>query len=540
MPGGTVDPALLPLSNRQSCVLASSIPDLQLGKDLGIPGLSSLQLKLARAPYAARSVEYTERAITLWQLEGRAPIPVEVQMEITQAPSLFALPVMQKRPWETPFQIRMSWRCSIPLRFPASVTPCALDEAAMSSPEDWTPSLEGAPTGLSLVGSSAKEREILLTAAPDKTTFEYVAMFTFPKLAFGAPSQMRPRWMAFVGRLFTPDSYLVAILKVPTVVMSRNADQQSKAQSLLWGKVMPLSSTSLDYTPFIDHVKGRFTHLGILRQLTPADFEFLAAKAGFVKVDGSIRRKPSSSEFSTFNIWLDGHLQTIHHCRAHFERLDPLILAGFACTREAARKAIWDQPPGAFLLRFGSKGGQLVMTLKSFSGSVDHVLLNHFRLQAEGLENTVQAYPEARLLLDTSTGYLHNLNHALQWHYINQDGGDVPGPKRRKDYCSSPTECSSRNQGPCEGSGSFPSLAGFPLGPGLPHGPVDMLLAPPGPGEGPSAPPSLVRGPGADAHTLYNPLIDGSFLLPSGMLPHPGSADFLHLSGGQDGPGAWN
>ncbi|KAL6783736.1 SHD1 [Auxenochlorella protothecoides x Auxenochlorella symbiontica] len=322
--------------------------------------------------------------------------------------------------------------------------------------------------------------------------------------------------------------------------MSRNADQQSKAQSLLWGKVMPLSSTSLDYTPFIDHVKGRFTHLGILRQLTPADFEFLAAKAGFVKVDGSIRRKPSSSEFSTFNIWLDGHLQTIHHCRAHFERLDPLILAGFACTREAARKAIWDQPPGAFLLRFGSKGGQLVMTLKSFSGSVDHVLLNHFRLQAEGLENTVQAYPEARLLLDTSTGYLHNLNHALQWHYINQDGGDVPGPKRRKDYCSSPTECSSRNQGPCEGSGSFPSLAGFPLGPGLPHGPVDMLLAPPGPGEGPSAPPSLVRGPGADAHTLYNPLIDGSFLLPSGMLPHPGSADFLHLSGGQDGPGAWN
>lgn len=99
----------------------------------------------------------------------------------------------------------------------------------------------------------------------------------------GSP-QMRPRWMAFVGRLFTPDSYLVAILKVPTVVMSRNADQQSKvcqegggcaptgrarrslpftplfgmlqAQSLLWGKVMPLSSTSLDYTPFIDHVKG--------------------------------------------------------------------------------------------------------------------------------------------------------------------------------------------------------------------------------------------------------------------------------------------
>lgn len=52
--------------------------------------------------------------------------------------------------------------------------------------------------------------------------------------------------------------------------------------------------------------RSRFTHLGILRQLTPADFEFLAAKAGFVKVDGSIRRKPSSSEFSTFNIWLDG------------------------------------------------------------------------------------------------------------------------------------------------------------------------------------------------------------------------------------------
>lgn len=157
----------------------------------------------------------------------------------------------------------------------------------------------------------------------------------------------------------------------------------AQAQFLLWGNVLPLSSTSLEYAPFLDHVKRyvckergeggwcssgskgegpsrsrlsaappspawhwptaycclalagslehaghvssgrpspasqtpvpstrpprrRFVHLGILRQLTPADCEYLAAKAGFVRVDGTVRRKPSSSEFSTFNLWLDG------------------------------------------------------------------------------------------------------------------------------------------------------------------------------------------------------------------------------------------
>lgn len=46
------------------------------------------------------------------------------------------------------------------------------------------------------------------------------------------------------------------------------------------------------------------------------------------------------------------------------------------------------------------------------------------------LQNTVRAYPEAQLLLDTSTGYLHNPSHALQWHYIDHDGEEIPGPKR--------------------------------------------------------------------------------------------------------------
>lgn len=41
---------------------------------------------------------------------------------------------------------------------------------------------------------------------------------------------------------------------------------------------------------------------------------------------------------------------------------------------------------GTFVLRFGSKAGQLVMTVRNSQGKVDHVLLSQTRLHSEGLQ----------------------------------------------------------------------------------------------------------------------------------------------------------
>lgn len=184
--------------------------------------------------------------------------------------------------------------------------------------------------------------------------------------------------------------------------------------------------TQIDYYPFLEQVSDRLKHLGIRRPLTPADLAYLASRAGFALVDGSVRRRPSPSERATFDAWFEAHLQLVHHCREHYESTSPTIIAGFGFTREAARVAVFDKPGGTFLLRFGSKGGQLVMTLKNRRGGVDHVLLSPFRLQAEGLESTVLAYPETHMLLDPASGMLHPLQAALQWDYINQDGQALP------------------------------------------------------------------------------------------------------------------
>ena len=53
------------------------------------------------------------------------------------------------------------------------------------------------------------------------------ALFSFSKLQFGQPSQMRPRWLVFAGRL-PGGGCVFSHYRVPTVVMSRMADQFDK------------------------------------------------------------------------------------------------------------------------------------------------------------------------------------------------------------------------------------------------------------------------------------------------------------------------
>ena len=53
------------------------------------------------------------------------------------------------------------------------------------------------------------------------------ATFTFTKLQFGQPSQMRPRWLVFSSSLLG-GGCIFTHYKLPTVAMSRMADQFEK------------------------------------------------------------------------------------------------------------------------------------------------------------------------------------------------------------------------------------------------------------------------------------------------------------------------
>ena len=55
------------------------------------------------------------------------------------------------------------------------------------------------------------------------------AVFTFNRLAFGQPSQMRPRWLVFAGSLLG-GGCVFSHFRLPTVVMSRLAEQFEKVR----------------------------------------------------------------------------------------------------------------------------------------------------------------------------------------------------------------------------------------------------------------------------------------------------------------------
>lgn len=128
-----------------------------------MPELDELQLKLIRQPFASEAVPYPDWATTMVLLRGSEGLPMQAALEIARAPSLLALPVMQKRGWDIPFEVRMSWRATLPLRLSAAVAPFALDDKMLAAPEQWRPPPGAPQASLSLIGSDWQEKEVQLT-----------------------------------------------------------------------------------------------------------------------------------------------------------------------------------------------------------------------------------------------------------------------------------------------------------------------------------------------------------------------------------------
>lgn len=433
-----VDPVLRDLHRHGFTALASEVVGLQPQKTECTPDVLQHQQRYARLTSSDTAL-VTTRAFS-GSLLLHAPllpqqeVAVAVTFDVVQAPSSFCLPVMQKRPWEPPFQVRMTWRSSVPLQVHTSVAAFVVDEAVLPSMLTWQlPSPQEAARQLV---EHQQERTVVLATAPPtqdepadggcQMCHAAEALFSFSKLQFGQPSQMRPRWLVFAGRL-PGGGCVFSHYRVPTVVMSRMADQFDKAKRVLWGCVEPACEggvQKMDYRQLCKHVRRELAAIGIRREPSEEDCRYLAARAGFVVVHGGVRAASASPpELAAFKAWFAGHLVMLKHIRAHYERSDPQVVSGFGMTREAAEALLMAHPKGTFLLRFGSQGGLLVLSVRCGGPAggpppVAHYSLPCAALQANGLEALLERNGTAEQLLDTATGQRHFRTAVLDRSYL--------------------------------------------------------------------------------------------------------------------------
>lgn len=132
----------------------------------GIPEVDQVQLRHVRQPFASRSTPFAGATLASCPLAGHDPVAVSISIRIAQAPSLFALPVMQKKAWDVTFEVEMTWHSSLPLQFTTRVEPVVLDETELTNVERWNPFIDRKKVNMSLVGAEADDQTIKLEAVP--------------------------------------------------------------------------------------------------------------------------------------------------------------------------------------------------------------------------------------------------------------------------------------------------------------------------------------------------------------------------------------
>ncbi|KAL4427348.1 hypothetical protein ABPG77_003257 [Micractinium sp. CCAP 211/92] len=502
---GSVDKVLSELHAGGFTALAGEVPGLRPQKNEPTPGVLDLQRRYARVPSSPLTAAFTDQVVVSTALPPPAgPVHMAVTLDIVQAPSAFALPVMQKRPWDPPFQLRMTWRSSLPLQFSTTVAAFVVDEAALPSMLTWQPPTttdvgktlldyqqermvvltpvvpgDGSPSSSAGGGPLPGSQDCLLPPGAQEHSAE--AVFTFNKLSFGAPSQMRPRWLVFAASLLGGGCVYSHYL-VPTVVMSRMAEQFEKAKVVLWGSQQPAACDSsvmkMDYRQLRKYIKRELTAVGISREPSEEDYRYLATRAGFVTSATGVRAASASlQELAAFKEWFDGHVILLKHILAHYERSDPQVVCGFGVTREQADALLAPHPAGTFLLRFGSQGGQLVLSVRSAGGggarpgSTTHYSIPTAALQRNGLEAVLERNGTAEQLLDVATGHRHLRTAVLDRSYLQAvDMAEVRKRIRRPE-----SRVSDESQASPSPSGPPPGLAACQQQPADLGGQLDLL-----------------------------------------------------------------
>ncbi|KAL4422875.1 hypothetical protein ABPG75_009072 [Micractinium tetrahymenae] len=498
-PASGVDAVLRELHAGGFTALASGLEGLRPQKNEPTPGVLALQQRYARLPGSPLTAAFSGSLVVAAPLPAPSggSVQVAVTFDIVQAPSAFCLPVMQKRPWDPPFQVRMTWRSALPLQFSTTVAAFVADESAVPSMLTWQLPAPGEATKQLL--DHQQERMVVLAPAAGAngaTQQEHCAeaVFTFNKLSFGAPSHMRPRWLVFAASLLGGGCVYSHYL-VPTVVMSRLAEQFDKAKAVLWGSREPPSCDSsvmkMDYLQLRKFIKKQLGTVGIQREPSEGDYRYLAARAGFVTSANGVRASSASlEELAAFKSWFGGHLTLLKHIRPHYERSGPQVVCGFGTTREQADALLAPHPAGTFVLRFGSQGGQLVLSVRSKAGPAGpatHYSIAAASLQCNSLEALLERNGSADQLLDTTTGQRHYRTAVLDRSYLQAvdlaearkrfrqpnrrssdeaESSSPPEPPRSMtDFQSRPAGAATPSQLHRSASASLGMLQGMPSGP---------------------------------------------------------------------------
>jgi hypothetical protein len=378
---------------------------------------------------------------------GGADAEVDLDLELLRAPAALARPLLAKRRLDAPVVLLLRAAADAPLRLAAGVRTHAADEAAVRDLARWAPPAPGA--GGVLNGEAAAELELreapadaadaasaegASAPATPRRRFVAEARLELHHLALAAPSNMRPRWLLFSAFLpgAPPGAALFVHLRVPTIAMSRQADQEDKALRLLWGGAPPARALLAEpFAKFRRWVRRELSVPDVRRQLAPEELLALAWRAGYVAgADGAPAPPPppppppppaaggggadagaaareaaaaAAARERGFVAYLARTRAVIEAARAQYDRQGVQVICGLATGREAAAAALRGAPPGTFLLRFDQEGGALVVSLVGAAGA-EHHRLSAAALRAASLEALLATNGRARVLLDVRTG----------------------------------------------------------------------------------------------------------------------------------------
>ncbi|CAL5227483.1 g10461 [Coccomyxa viridis] len=397
-------------------------------------------------------------------------LPEKVMMALVSTPAVFAVPSSINKGFNPPFVLRVGIVSNAPTQIKATVAAYVLQKDQVANLEKWHPaqhvvteSLSGAIVTQKIVCHGPSHPK-LPQPSPGKHTG--VAEFIFNDLKFHSSSRMKPRWLAFALTLPTDDVLFVQYT-VPTIVMSRQCDQHSKAMSILRGQVpwrkrqrgdqpvhpstppQPLRSTMsapigavemaaaappaeetsdgdwsmqgpYNFDRWRDMIERNCKFYSLIRPFDKDDLRMLAKVAGFFSNQAHHRMAPfelTPGQWQAFGNWFMSYLRLFRCHQQLWMMRSPTAICGFGVDRARAETLLAHQPSGTFLVRPSlSLAGAMVLSVVVGS-VVKHMALDGNQLDTRSLEVWIRDVREAVELLDEATGNRTPKEQVFLLHY---------------------------------------------------------------------------------------------------------------------------
>lgn len=250
------------------------------------------------------------------------------RLDILQAPAAWSVPIVARRMLALdapPFTVQATiFGDSIPSISFACYFLTEEDLKALSS-GTWDPSKTKPSNNI-----PSETQEGATSEGDSSFKMRYTVGARYSKLIVADPSKLRPQWVMFsatmhfwdLGNEETPwTARLFTLLKVPTIFISRPADQEVKALSLLWAGVSSppcraIKNLSLhEIRLFIRRqLCAGIKNARVRQSLIKEDFSLLIQKCGFfnLKQEEEKSMSDNASRQQCLDSWITG-LQRILH-----------------------------------------------------------------------------------------------------------------------------------------------------------------------------------------------------------------------------------